>query len=150
MGNCEAPWRRVGVRATEWVRILGVNDWVKRVLVERIRDWPTNVERGKEVLKAIPQSTEDLEFGRMAIEKGLEKEEYWGELTEKDARGLVELGYTISPAFTNWEGVDGDGIRRGRFIQDFSVISRQWVGVGTKMETKEGFAGFLRRDDRLL
>ena len=115
-----------------------------------IRDMPTNVNRGRGVLTEMPQTDEDLAFGREELEKGLGYREYFEELKEEEAMQLVARGFMVSPAFVRWEGLDEQGKRKGRFVQAFHIQSQQWKRQGTRMETKEAFASLLRRNDNLL
>lgn len=45
--------------------------------------------------------------------------------------------------------VDSEEGWKGRFVQGFSVVSKQWEGERVRMDTKGRFAALLKRGDML-
>ena len=68
-GKRGAAWRRVAERAGMWRQLLGVSEWMEGVLRNGIRDLPTSVDKETGMMAEIPQSAEDLQFGREELEK---------------------------------------------------------------------------------
>lgn len=110
---------------------------------------PTRAVFRKGVLPSIPQSEEDLSFGRKELEDRCGWKEYYEELREDVVQDLVWRGHMVSSAFVHWEGATKSEGKKGRFVQDFHLQSKQWEKKGTRMEKKEEFALF-RKGDHLL
>ena len=111
-----APWRRVGERAAVWREMLGISPWMEDVLRRGISDMPTDPYTNVGIMGEIRQGSEDLEFGRKALEKGCGTQELYEELGRDEIDELVKRGYMVSAAFVHWEGTGEDGTRKGRFV----------------------------------
>lgn len=71
-------------------------------------------------LRETPQTVIDLEFGRKALEDGLRSDSLlWEEITASEAGRKMGQGHMVSSALVLWEGVDEEGIPKGRFVHNF-------------------------------
>jgi hypothetical protein len=79
------------------------------------------------VLAAIPQSEEDLEFGREDLRAGCATGIY-EEVSTEEVREVVRTGRIVSSAFTVWQGEGAE--RKGRFVINFAQQCRHWQKAG--------------------
>eukprot|EP00173_Palmaria_palmata_P001790 Plantae.Rhodophyta-Palmaria_palmata.ctg20414.p1 GENE.Plantae.Rhodophyta-Palmaria_palmata.ctg20414~~Plantae.Rhodophyta-Palmaria_palmata.ctg20414.p1 ORF type:complete len:193 (-),score=23.34 Plantae.Rhodophyta-Palmaria_palmata.ctg20414:27-605(-) len=74
----------------------------------------------------------------------------WEEISRDEADRLKELGFTISFSFVHWEGVDMEGEKKGRFLQNFREITEWWKGKSVRMEKPAEFAAQVEKGERFI
>ena len=127
--------------------MLKVSPVFEEMLTEGLLDLPTEACWGLPPMGDIPQSEEDLEFGRADLEAGCRNGVY-EEVPLGEADDLVRRGYLVSSAFTVWQG---DGVsRKGRFVVNFSRQSKFWGKGSVRMERLEEFGDELVEGERLI
>jgi hypothetical protein len=99
------------------------------------------------VLPAIPQTEEELEFGREDLRAGCASGIY-EKIGVEEVREAVSMGRMVSSAFVVWQGEATE--RKGRFVINFSRQSRHWPKGSVRMETLPGFALNLVKNDHLM
>ena len=127
--------------------MLKVSAGFGEMLTEGLLDLPKEACWGLPPMGAIPQSEEDLEFGRKDLEAGCASGVY-EEVAAWEAEDLVRRGYLISSAFTVWQG--DPGARKGRFVVNLSRQSKFWAKGSVKMERLEEFTDELEEGERLI
>ena len=138
---------RVAAAAGYWKSMLKVSTGFGEMLTDGLLDLPTEACWGLPPMGAIPQSEDDLEFGRKDLESGC-KSGVYEEVSQEEAEDLVRRGYLISSAFTVWQG-DRDS-RKGRFVVNFSRQSKFWGKGSVRMERLEEFSDELVESERLI
>ena len=144
-------YERVAALADGWREELGIDDFTARILREGIRDPPQNPEWGKGEMPVIPQTQEEKEFGNEAVEKGLRNDSRaWEEITREQVTLLKKEGYGVASSFVHWEGVDEDGKKKGRFVQNLTDLTEWWEGKSVRMEKPAEFAAQVEEGDRFI
>jgi hypothetical protein len=85
-----------------------------------------------EVMNPIPQTPEDLTFGREDHRDGCQKGIY-EEVTTAESASIRRTGAMISSSFVVWQ--DGPEGRKGRFVINLSKQSKHWPKGSVRMET---------------
>jgi hypothetical protein len=134
------------MRADRW-RDMGATEYEVRAIRFGNLDLPSIPFTSGVVLPAIPQTEEDLVFGREDLRAGCASGIY-EEIGVEEVREAVSMGRMVSSAFVVWQG-EGVG-RKGRFVLNFSQQSRHWPKGSVKMETLPGFALNLVKSDHLM
>lgn len=117
------------------------------MLTEGLLDLPSQAVWGLPPMGAVPQSAEDLEFGRQDLEAGCASGVY-EELGHRETEDLLGRGFLISSAFTVWRG-EGEE-RKGRFVVNFSRQSKFWAKGSVKMERLEDFSDEIHQGESLI
>jgi hypothetical protein len=91
-------WRRTAMRAERW-RDLGATDYEMRAIRYGILDLPTSPLSTGVVLPAIPQTEEDLEFGRADLTAGCASGIY-EQVSREQVRDVLKAKKLVSSAFT--------------------------------------------------
>lgn len=138
---------RVAAVAHRWRSMLKVSKGFSDMLTHGLLDLPTEPCWGLPPMGAVPQSDEDLEFGRQDLEAGCLSGVYQ-KVSAEESEELVRKGYLISSAFTIWQGDPGS--RKGRFVLNFSRQSKFWGKGSVRMERLEEFADEIVEGERLL
>jgi hypothetical protein len=113
-------WRRTALQADKW-RDMGATEYEVRAIRFGILDLPSIPFTSGVVLPAIPQTEEDLVFGREDLRAGCVSGIYEEVVTE-EVREVVRTGRMVSSAFVVWQG---EGVeRKGRFVINFSRQSQ--------------------------
>jgi hypothetical protein len=139
-------WRRTALRADRW-RDMGATEYEVRAIRFGILDLPSIPFTSGVVLPAIPQTEEDLEFGREDLRAGCASGIY-EDIGVEGMREAVSMGRMVSLAFVVWQGEGTE--RKGRFVINFSRQSRHWPKGSVRMETFPGFALNLVKNDHLM
>ena len=161
MGGSRVPWEaavgagrapgshagRVAAAAHRWTSMLKVSRGFRDMLTEGLLDLPTEPCWGLPPMGAIPQSEEDLAFGRQDLEAGCLSGVYQA-VPPEEAEELVRRGFLISSAFTVWQGDPGS--RKGRFVVNLSRQSKFWGKGSVRMERLEEFADEIVEGERLI
>jgi hypothetical protein len=126
---------------------MGATEYEVRAIRFGILDLPSIPFTSGVVLPAIPQTEEDLEFGREDLRAGCASGIY-EEIGVEEVREAVSMGRMVSSAFVVWqrEGTE----RKGRFVINFSRQSRHWPKGSVRTETLPGFALNLVKNDHLM
>jgi hypothetical protein len=90
-----------------------------------------------EVINPIPQTPEDLEFGREDLRAGCQ-ERIYEEVATGEAERIRSTGAMISSSFVVWQ--DGPEGRKGRFVVSLSKQSKHWPKGSVRMETLPEYA----------
>lgn len=139
-------WSITALRAESWRSIVGSSDYEARQIRYGILDHPAVPFMDGVVLGEIPQTEDDVEFGRVDLSKAC-GEGVYEEIGREEAMRVAGTGKMVSSAFVVWQG-SGEG-RKRRFVVNLSRQSKHW-GKGTvNMETLPGFALELQREDML-
>jgi hypothetical protein len=139
-------WRRTALQADKW-RDMGATEYEVLAIRFGILDPPSIPFTSGVVLPAIPQTEEDLGFGRDDLRAGCASGIY-EEVVAEEVREVVRTGRMVSSAFVVWkeEGVE----RKRRFVINFSRQSQHWPKGSVKMETFPSFALNLLTNDYLM
>jgi hypothetical protein len=95
-------WRKRAKRPDRW-RDVGASEYEVRAIRFGILDLPSVPFTYGFVLPVIPQSEEDLRFGRADLRVGCASEIY-EELGASEVREVLSTGRMVSSAFTLWQG----------------------------------------------
>lgn len=141
-------WRVVQTHVDAWRR-MGASAYLCRQIQFGIYEPPTRpfvTGQGLE-LGDIPQTFEDLEFGRKDITKGLSTGIYT-EFSRNHAHRSMRAGAIISSAFVVWQEREGE--RKGRFVVNLSQQSTHWEKGTVRMENLQEFAMSVQEKDFML
>lgn len=143
------PLWRVLQRHVEAWRQIGASEYLCRSIEFGIYERPHQAfKQGQGVdLGDIPQTKEDLEFGKEDIKKGLSTGIY-REVTPEHARRAREAGAVISSAFVVWQEKNGEP--SGRFVVNLSMQSNHWSKGSVRMETLPEFAMSVQPEDHMI
>jgi hypothetical protein len=83
-------------------------------------------------MNPIPQTPEDLAFGREDIQAGCQEGMY-EEVTTGEAEKIRSTGAMISSSFVVWQ--DGPEGRKGSFVVNLSKQSKHWPKGNVRNET---------------
>lgn len=85
------------------------------------------------------------------MEKGLRSDSReWKEIARDEATELMREGYGISSSFLNWERVDEEGERKGRFAQNLNGFTDWWEGKSVRMEKLAEFSAQVAEGGRFI
>ena len=86
------------------------------------------------------------------LEKGLKStSKIWEEIGQDEVDYLVEKGHMVASAFVHWEGVDEEGKRKGRFVENFKPHKKWGWGDGSvRMDKPAEFAAQVEKGDSFL
>lgn len=138
---------RVAASAGKWGEMLRVSLGFRSMLEEGLLDLPSEAVWGLPPMGAVPQSEQDLNFGRADLEAGCANGVY-EELSQEEADDLVSRGFLLSSAFTVWQGEGED--REGRFVVNISLQSKFWPKGSVKMERLEAFSDEIHPEESLI
>lgn len=129
-----------------------MHPWATAALKKGILDMPEAPVWGKPRLREVPQTEEERAYGLAEIEKGLKEDsQLWEEMTQEEVARVELDGYMISSAFTHWEGMTEEGDRKGRFVQNFKVMSKWWESSGgVRLDKPAEYALGLQKTDHFL
>jgi hypothetical protein len=96
-------------------------------------------------MSPIPQTPEDLAFGREDLRAGC-LEGIYEEITLEEAENVIRTGAMISSSFAVW--LDGPEVRNGRFVVNLSKQSKHWPKGSVRMETLPEFSLDLEHGER--
>jgi hypothetical protein len=139
-------WRRTALRAEKW-REMGATEFEARAIRFGILELPSIPFTSGVILPAIPQSKEDLAFGREDLRAGCAGGIY-EEVGREEVWEAVRVGRMVSSAFTVWQGDGAD--RKELFVINFARQSRHWPKGTVRMETLPSFALQLLANDHLM
>jgi hypothetical protein len=139
-------WRQKALQADKW-RNMGAKEYEVRAIRFGILDLPSIPFTSGLVLSAIPQTEEDLYFGRDNLRAGCASGIY-EEVVVEDVQEVLRTGRMVSSAFLVWQG-EGEE-RKGRFVINSSRPSQHWPKGSVKMENFPGFAVNLLKNDYLM
>jgi hypothetical protein len=88
-------------------------------------------------MNPIPQTPEDLAFGREDLRSGCQ-EGIYEEVTTGEAERIRSTGAMISSSFVVWQ--DGPERRRGRFVVNLLKQSMHWPKGSVRMQTLPEYA----------
>jgi hypothetical protein len=83
-------------------------------------------------MSPIPQTPEDLAFGREDLRAGCQ-EGIYEEVTTGEAERIRSIGAMISSSFVVWQ--DGPEGRKERFVVNLSKKSKHWPKGSVRMKT---------------
>ena len=131
---------------------MGVDEFTQRILREGVRELPKAPMWGLGIQPTIPQTEEEMVVGLGELEKGLASEsKIWEEVGQDEVDVVVKEGYMVASAFVHWEGVDEDGKKKGRFVENFKPHKEWGWGDGTvRMEKPAEFAAQVEKGDSFL
>ena len=138
---------RVAAAAEKWSTMLGASKDFVAARKDGLLDMPTQPVWHLPPMGPVPQTAEDLAFGRADLKAGCLAGVY-RKLTPEQRTDLLRAGYLISSAFTLWQGESED--RKGRFVNNFSRQSKFWSKGSVKMERMEEFASEIHLGERLI
>jgi hypothetical protein len=99
------------------------------------------------VMSPIPQTPEDLAFGREDLRADC-LEGIYEEITLEAAESIRSTGEMISSSSVVWQ--DGPEGRKGRFVVNLSGQSKHWPTGSVRMEILPEFSQELGREERML
>jgi hypothetical protein len=139
-------WLATQQRVEAWRR-LGASEFLCRAVQFGILEQPSIPFTSGEAMTPIPQTPEDLAFGREDLRAGCQ-ERIYEKITPEEAETIQKTGAMISSSFVVWQhGPDG---RNGRFVVNLSKQSKNWPKGGVRMETLPEFALELERGDKMV
>jgi hypothetical protein len=124
-------WLATQQRVESW-RLLGASEFFCRAVQFGILEQPSIPFSSGEVMKPIPQTPEDLAFGREELRAG-RQEGIYEEVTTGESERIRSTGAMISSSFVGWQ--DGPEGRKGRFVVNLSKQSKHWPKGSLSMET---------------
>ena len=138
---------RVAAAAGKWSTILGVSKEFRATLEEGLLDLPTEAVWHLPPMGPVPQTAEDLAFGREDLKVGCGMGVY-EKMTPEGREDLIRRGFLVSSAFTLWQGEGED--RKGRFVNNFLRQSKFWTKGSVNVEKMEEFAAEIHLGERLI
>lgn len=149
MGEGSRPlWRKTQSRVEGWHQ-LGCSEFLCHAIRFRIYEQPSTPFRQGEgvILPSVPQTEEDLAFGKAALEAGC-KEGIYHAISPAYAERAMREEAILSSAFTVWqEGPDG---RKGRFVANLSRQSAHWHKGSLRVESLPEFGSIIQPGDHFL
>jgi hypothetical protein len=100
-----------------------------------------------DVMNPIPETPEDLAFGREDLRAGCQ-EGIYEEVTTEEAERIRSTGVMISLSFVVWQG--GPEGRKGRFAVNLSKQSKHWSKGSVRMETLPEYALELEHGEKMV
>jgi hypothetical protein len=113
-------WLATQQRVESW-RLLGASEYLCRAVKFGILEQPSIPFSSGEVMNPIPQTPEDLAFGREDIRAECQ-EGIYEEVTTGEAERIRSTGAMVSSSFVVWQ--DGPEGRKGRFVVNLSKQSK--------------------------
>jgi hypothetical protein len=124
-----------------------VSEYLCRAVQFGILEQPSIPFSSGEVMNPIPQTPEDLAFGREDLRAGCQKGIY-EEVTTGEAERIRSTGATISSSFVVWQ--DGPEGRKGRFVVNLSKQSKHWPKRRVRMKTLSEYALELEHGEKIV
>jgi hypothetical protein len=143
MAGGQPLWRKMSATADRYAE-LGASGYEERAIRFGILD-PLSVPfTAGTILPDIPQTEEDLEFGKADLSSGCLSGIY-EEISRDKAEAVVADGKMISSTFTVWQG---DWLeRKARFLVNLSRQNQHWPRGSVKIETLPSFGLSLCKND---
>lgn len=101
-GRLEPLWRGTFRRVEAWRTVIAGSEYVERAVRFGIQDMPSVPFVQGRVLLVIPQSTEDKEFARGDLERGV-REGIYERMGSAEVEELVKKGKMVFSAFVVWK-----------------------------------------------
>jgi hypothetical protein len=139
-------WFATQQRVESW-RLLGASEYLCRAVQFGVLEQPSIPFSRDEFMNPIPQTPEDLAFGREDLQAGCQ-EGIYEEVTIGEAERIRSTGAMISSSFVVWK--DGPEGRKGRFVVKLPKQSKHWLKGSVRMETLPEYALELERGERMV
>jgi hypothetical protein len=98
-------------------------------------------------MNPIPQTPEDLAFGRGDLRAGFQ-EGIYEEMTTGEAERIRSTDAMISSSSVVWQ--DGPEGQKGRFVVNLYKLSKHWPKGSVRMETLPEYALELERGEKMV
>lgn len=100
----------------------------RRVYCKDSEEWDPgpNAESGvgNDEMPVIPQTLKERELGDKAFEKAIRSDaRAWEGISRDKATSWMQKGYSIASRFIHWQGVDGFGKKKRRFVQNLTDLT---------------------------
>jgi hypothetical protein len=122
-------WLATQQRVESW-RVLGTSEYLYRAVQFGILEQPSIPFSSGEVMNPIPQTPEDLAFGREDLRAGCQ-EGIYEEVTTGEAERIRSKGAMMSSNFVVWQ--DGPEEMKWRFVGNLSKQSKHWPKGSVRM-----------------